>query len=39
MKNQGKRESQVNFSNRVVHIGYFGMLLLIVGFIIYEWLK
>jgi hypothetical protein len=39
MKNQGKRESQVNFSDKVVHIGYIGIMLLIVGFIVYEWLK
>jgi len=39
MKNQGKRESQVNFSYKVINIGYIGMLLLIIGFIVYEWLK
>ena len=39
MGNQGKKPSQINFSDKFVSIGYFGMLLLIVGFMLYEWLK
>jgi len=39
MKNQGKRDSQINFSDKVVSMGYIGALLLIIGFVLYEWLK
>jgi len=39
MRNQGKRDSQINFSDKVVSMGYIGTLLLIIGFVLYEWLK
>jgi len=39
MKNQGKRDSQIEFSGKMVNIGYFGTLALILVFVIYEWLK
>jgi len=39
MRNQGKRDSQINFSDKVVSMGYIGVLLLIIGFLLYEWLK
>ena len=39
MKNQGKRDSQMEFSSKMVNIGYYGTLTLILVFVIYEWLK
>jgi hypothetical protein len=39
MRNQGKRDSQINFSDKAVSMGYIGALLLIIGFVLYEWLK
>ena len=39
INNQGKRKSQIDFSTKIVNIGYYGMLVFIIGFMLYEWLK
>lgn len=39
MDNQGKKPSQINFSEKIINIGYFGTILTIIGFMLYEWLK
>jgi hypothetical protein len=39
MDNQGKKPSQINFSEKFINFGYFGTILIIIGFMLYEWLK
>jgi hypothetical protein len=39
LKNQGRRKSQFDFSTKMIDIGYYGMLVFIIGFMLYEWLK
>jgi hypothetical protein len=39
LNNQGRRKSQYDFSTKMVNIGYYGMLVFIIGFMLYEWLK
>ena len=37
MNNQGRRQSQIDFSERMVTIGYYGTLLSILVFLLYEY--
>jgi len=37
MNNQGRSERQIDFSDKMVTFGYYGVLLCIVGFILYEY--
>jgi hypothetical protein len=39
LKNQGRRKSQYDFSSKIVSIGYYGVIICIIGFMLYEWLK
>jgi hypothetical protein len=39
INNQGKRKSQMDFSTKVVNIGYYGIISCIIFFMLYEWLK
>lgn len=36
---QGKKTSQLDFSQRMVDIGYFSMIIGIIIFMIYEWVS
>ena len=37
--NQGRRKSQFDFSTKMINIGYYGMLVFIIGFMLYESIK
>jgi hypothetical protein len=39
MYDQGKRKSQINFSYKMINIGYICTMLFITLFLLYEWLK
>ena len=36
---QGKKISQVDFSHRMIDIGYYSMVIGIIVFMIYEWVS